>query len=157
MNRKIKHTYSIIFLIFCLGLVSCSEDDTPTAPGQSVQLKEAYSLVSVTDKQENITTNAGELTDLDGAGGASPEGVLTGGIQFNGNEFIMTIIITPANASPVVLEAVGTYSLSDNVIRFEISNSNIPGVEAEITTMNIISGESPLILEDEERRLVFDE
>ncbi len=65
MKRTINNLILFVFLATCIAWINCGDDENPLAPSQ---LAGTYTFVSVTDKVDNITTNAGDIDDLDGPG-----------------------------------------------------------------------------------------
>ncbi len=156
MKHFINNSILAVCLICSFILIGCS-DDNPVNPEQMIELSDEYTLFSITDKGDNITTNAGSLTDLDGAAGPSPEGILTGSIEFTETAFTFTLVLTPSGAAPITLAASGTYSINEAAISFVVEESGIPDVEVSTLIMNANLRGNRLTLEDDERRLVFDE
>ena len=152
MKRTINNLILFVFLTTCIAWINCGDDENPLAPSQ---LAGTYTFVSLTDKVDNITTNAGDIVDLDGPG-ALPEGAITGSLELTETTFTFTFIVTPAAAAPIPLTALGTYAINGSTITTTLTSSTIPGFELGTDIFTISLSGNRLTFEDDETRFVFD-
>jgi heat shock protein HslJ len=152
MKRTINSLILIALLTTAIFWITCGDDDNPVAPRE---LAGTYTFVSLTDKIENFTINAGDMVDLDGPG-ALPAGALTGTLELTETTFTFTFTITPAGAAPITLTASGTYTISGSTLTAVTIGSTVPGLEVGTETLEISLSGNRLTLEDDETKLVFD-
>ena len=153
MKRIINNLILFVFLATCIAWINCGDDENPLAPSQ---LAGTYTFVSITFKVDNITTNAGDIDDLDGPG-PLPEGAITGTLELTETTFTFTFTITPAVAAPATVTASGTYAISGSTLTATVTSSTSTDVfELGPNTLTISVSGNRLTFEDDETRFVFD-
>jgi len=120
MKPTINNLILFVFLATCIVWIDCGDgDDNPLEP---IELTGTYAFVSLTDKTDNTTFNAGDIVDLDGPG-ALPEGALTGILEFTETTFTVTFTIIPTGAPPQTFTASGTYATDGATLTFNVMSS----------------------------------
>ncbi len=122
MKPTINNLILFVFLATCIVWIDCGDgDDNPLEP---IELTGTYAFVSLTDKTDNTTFNAGDIVDLDGPG-ALPEGALTGILEFTETTFTVTFTIIPTGAPPQTFTASGTYATDGATLTFNVMSSTL--------------------------------
>lgn len=149
MKRTIKTSVLFVLLVTCLSWMNCGDDNNPLAPSS---LAGTWNFVSVTDKETNITTNAGDQVDL----GVGVTGTISGTIVLTETTFTLTLAITPTGAQPVSFTASGTYSISGSTMTIVVNSSNNPEIDLGSSTATISRSGNRLTIEDVETRQVYE-
>ena len=146
MKRMIKALTLFVLFATCISWMNCG-DDNPLAPSS---LAGTWNLVSFTDKEDNVTVNAGEATDIGG-------GIIftvTGSLVLTETRYTFTLSITfsipglpPATDTET---STGTYSISGSTLTI------VEDGTGETETINISTSGDRLTLEDDEVKLVFE-
>ncbi|RMF57458.1 MAG: hypothetical protein D6743_18955 [Calditrichaeota bacterium] len=147
MRRSIHNSILFLFLLGGAYEFGCDGDDNPL---EVSQLTGTYTMVSITDKVDNVTTSAGDVSQIGGV-----TGVVTGALDVTETTFTLSLTITPAAGSAVTLTATGFYTLNGSKMSFTITTTTIPDIDGTGTLDIDLTG-NRLTLEDDETKLVFD-
>ena len=147
MKRIIKALTLVVLFATCISCMNCGDDDNPLAPSS---LAGTWNLVTFTDKENNVTVNAGEATDIGG-------GILftvTGSLVLTETRYTFTLSITfsiPGFPPETDTEtSTGTYSISGSTLTI------VEDGTGETDTITISASDDRLTLEDDESKLVFE-
>ncbi len=147
MKLAIKTLVLFVFLMTSICWLNCGGDNNPLSPGS---LAGTYKLLSITDKTENVTINAGEETDI----GDGVTITVTGTLVLTETRFTFTITLTtsiPGLPPETETETVsGTYSVSGSTMTIVVEGTG------ETQTFTIRRDGNRLTLEDDEQILVFE-
>ena len=147
MKRIIKALTLVVLFATCISWMNCGDDDNPLAPSS---LAGTWNLVTFTDKENNISVNAGEATDI----GQGVIITVTGSLVLTETRFTSTLSITLSIPGiPPFTEtdtATGTYSISGSTLTI------VEDGTGETDTVTISTSGDRLTLEDDEVKLVFE-
>ena len=146
MKRTIKALTLVVLFATCISWMNCGDDDNPLAPSS---LAGTWNLVNFTDKENNVTVNAGEATDIGG-------GIIftvTGSLVLTETRYTFTLSITfsipgfPPDTETIT--STGTYSISGSTLTI------VEDGTGETETITISTSGDQFTLEDNEVKLVF--
>ncbi len=147
MKCIIKALTLVVLFATCISWMNCGDDDNPLAPSS---LAGTWNLVTFTDKENNVTVNAGEATDIGG-------GILftvTGSLVLTETRYTFTLSITfsipgfPPDTETIT--STGTYSISGSTLTI------VEDGTGETDTITISTSGDQLTLEDVESKMVFE-
>ncbi|MFQ5772104.1 MAG: hypothetical protein ACE5HX_16325 [bacterium] len=148
MKRTINNLILFVLLTTSISWIYCGDDDNPLAPSK---LAGTWTFVSLTDKSDNTTINAGDQVDFDGL-----TGTITGTLVLTETTFTITFTITPTGAPPQTLGFSGTYTISGSTLTVVVSSSDIPDIDVGTSTFTISRSGNRLTFEDSEARFVYE-
>jgi len=142
MKRIIKALTLVVLFATWISWMNCGDDDNPLAPSS---LAGTWNLVSFTDKENNVTVNAGEATDIGG-------GIIftvTGSLVLTETRYTFTLSLTLSGFGTETETSTGTYSISGSTLTI------VEDGTGETETITISTSGDQLTLEDDEVKLFF--
>jgi len=145
MKRIIKASTLVVLFATCISWMNCG-DDNPLAPSS---LAGTWNLVIFTDKEDNITVNAGEATDL----GQGVIMIVTMGLVLTETRYTfassITVSVPGFPPETETITSTGTYSISGSTL------TTVEDGTGDTDTSTISTSGDQLTIEDDEVKLVF--